>query len=59
MNAVTLLSVAAHLRRRIGNERAKRRQRDARRDSLHRARSDERASGPRDEEQKKRDRVES
>ena len=46
------------LRRRIGDERAKRRQRDARRDPLHGPRSDERAGGFSDEEQEKRDRVE-
>jgi hypothetical protein len=46
------------LRRRIGNERAKRRQRDARRDPLHGARSDERRGGFSDKEHEQRDRVE-
>ena len=46
------------LRRRIGKERAKRRQRDARRDSLHRPRKDERLRRFSDEEQDERDRVE-
>ena len=44
--------------RRIDNERAKRRQRDARRNPLHGPRNDERRGGPSDEEQEKRGRVE-